>query len=143
MKTFFFVGNMAKGRISKRRSQEYKVRQFFRKANVFYPLIRTRTCAYQGVKKRSFFGKFSVLCILVTSILRFALLPYYRHFMIVELYTSLVSCFGIKVITKNMALFQFCIYFGRLVLLDQKKVITLSYHVHASFTNKKDKYLYH
>ena len=32
-----------------------------------------------GGKKRSFFGKFGVLCILVTSVLRFALLPYYRR----------------------------------------------------------------
>ena len=32
-----------------------------------------------GGKKRSLFGKFRVLCILVTSVLRFALLPYYRR----------------------------------------------------------------
>ena len=32
-----------------------------------------------GGKKRSFFGKFGVLCLLVTSVLRFALLPYYRR----------------------------------------------------------------
>ena len=31
------------------------------------------------VKKRSFFRKFGVLCILATSVLRFALLPYYRR----------------------------------------------------------------
>ena len=30
-------------------------------------------------KKRSFFGKFGMLYILVTSVLRFALLPYYRQ----------------------------------------------------------------
>ena len=30
-------------------------------------------------KERTFFGKFGVLCILVTSVLRFALLPYYRR----------------------------------------------------------------
>ena len=29
-------------------------------------------------KKRSFFGKFGVLCFLVTTVLRFALSPYYR-----------------------------------------------------------------
>ena len=33
-----------------------------------------------GGKKRSFFGKFGVLCILVTSVLRFALLSYYRRY---------------------------------------------------------------
>ena len=30
-------------------------------------------------KKFSFFGKFGILCFLVTSILRFAFLPYYRR----------------------------------------------------------------
>ena len=62
--------------------------------------------------------------------------------MIPELCNSVASCFAIKVITKNMALFQFCIYFRVLVPLNQKKVIPLSYHVQASFINKKDKYLY-
>ena len=33
-----------------------------------------------GGKKCSFFGKFCVLCFLVTSILRFALLPYHRRY---------------------------------------------------------------
>ena len=47
----------------------------------------------------------------------------------------------IKVTTKNLALFQFCIYFGILVLLNQKKMITLSYDVQASLIDKKDKYL--
>ena len=56
--------------------------------------------------------------------------------MIPELHTSVASCFPIKVIT-NMAFFQFCIYFGILVLLNQKKVIPLSYHVQATFINKK------
>ena len=64
-------------------------------------------------------------------------------FMILDLYTytSVVSCFGIKVMAKNMDLFLFCIYFGTLVLLNQK-VIRLSYSIQASFTNKKDKYLF-
>ena len=38
-----FVGNKAKGRISKRVFQENKARQIFRKANISNPLIRTRT----------------------------------------------------------------------------------------------------
>ena len=42
------VGNKAKGRISKRVFQESKARQNFRKTNISYPLIRTRT--YQGVR---------------------------------------------------------------------------------------------
>ena len=46
------AGNKAKGRISKRVFQENKIRQIFRKTNIFYPLIRT--CAYQGVKNVRF-----------------------------------------------------------------------------------------
>ena len=34
--------------------QENKARQIFRKANISYPLIRIRTCAYQGVKNVRF-----------------------------------------------------------------------------------------
>ena len=44
-----------------------------------YPLTRG-TCAYQGVTNARFFsGKFEVLYFLVTSVLRFARLPYYRR----------------------------------------------------------------
>ena len=46
--------NKAKGRISKRVFQENKARQVFRKTNISYPLIRTRTCAYQGVRNVRF-----------------------------------------------------------------------------------------
>ena len=48
------VGNKAKGRISKRVFQENKARQIFRKTNISYPLIRTRTPAYQGVRNVPF-----------------------------------------------------------------------------------------
>ena len=37
------------------------------------------TCACQGVKNVCFFGKFDVLCFPVTSVLRFAFLPYCRQ----------------------------------------------------------------
>ena len=47
-------GNKAKVRISKRVFQENKVRQMFRKANISYPLIGRRTCAYQGVRNVCF-----------------------------------------------------------------------------------------
>ena len=57
----FFVGNKAKGRISKRKFQENKARQIFSKTNISYPLMHTRTCAYQGVRNVCFFGKFGVL----------------------------------------------------------------------------------
>ena len=48
------VGNKAKGRISKRVFQEKKARQIFRKTNIFYSLIRTRTPPYQTVKNVRF-----------------------------------------------------------------------------------------
>ena len=53
-KKFLFVGNKAKGRISKRVFQENEARQIFWKTNISYPLIRTLTCAYQGVRNVCF-----------------------------------------------------------------------------------------
>ena len=50
----YFVGNKAKGRISKRVLQEHKARQIFRKTNISKSLIRTRTRAYQGVRNVRF-----------------------------------------------------------------------------------------
>ena len=46
------VGNES-GLVSERLLQENKSRQF-PKNNISYPLIRTRTCAYQGVRNGSF-----------------------------------------------------------------------------------------
>ena len=54
MSNLLFVCNKPKGRISKRVFQENKTRQNFRKTNTSYPLIRTRTCAYQGVRNVCF-----------------------------------------------------------------------------------------
>ena len=68
-----FVGDKAKGRISKRVFQENNARQIFRKTNISYPLIST-------LQKCSFFGKFGVLYFLEPPVLRFALLPFYRQF---------------------------------------------------------------
>ena len=51
---FYIVDNKAKRRISKRVFQEDKPRQIFRKTNISYPLIRTRTCTYQGVRNVCF-----------------------------------------------------------------------------------------
>ena len=48
------VGNKAKRRISKRVFQESKAHQNLRKTNISYPLIRTRTCAYQEVRNICF-----------------------------------------------------------------------------------------
>ena len=40
---------------------------------------RIKYVSLSGGKKCQFFGKFGLLCFLVTSVLRFALLPYYRQ----------------------------------------------------------------
>ena len=47
-----FFGNKPKERISKRVFQENKARKCFEKTNISYPLIRTRTYAYQHVRIR-------------------------------------------------------------------------------------------
>ena len=50
----YVVGNKAKGQISTRVFQQNKAHQIFWKMNISYPLIHTRTCAYQGVKNVCF-----------------------------------------------------------------------------------------
>ena len=52
--TRVFVSNKVKGRISKRLLQKNKAHQIFRLTNISYPLIRIRTCAYQGVRNVRF-----------------------------------------------------------------------------------------
>ena len=74
-----FVGNKPKGQISKGCCKKTKHAKFKKKKNIFYPLRRKRTCAYQGSQECLFFGKFSVLSFLVSSVMRFALLPYCRQ----------------------------------------------------------------
>ena len=66
---------------SKRVLQESKACQIFRKTNISYRLIRTRTCAYHGVINFRFFVNFGFFFFFffVTLVLRFALLPYYRR----------------------------------------------------------------
>ena len=80
MISWLFVGNVPKGRISKRVFQEDKTRQILRKMNISYPLIRIRTCVSEG-KKCLFFGKFIVPCFLETPVLIFAFLLYCRRVM--------------------------------------------------------------
>ena len=48
------VGNKAKEPISKRALQENKTQEIFRKTNISYPLIGTRTCVYQVVRNIRF-----------------------------------------------------------------------------------------
>ena len=45
-------------------------------------IFRTCACASQGGRKCLFFGKFDVLCFLVTPLLRFALLLYCRQVLV-------------------------------------------------------------
>ena len=52
--TLHFVSNKAKGRISKWVFEENKARQIFRKTSISHPVIRTRLCAYQGVRNVRF-----------------------------------------------------------------------------------------
>ena len=78
----YIVDNKAKGRILKWVFQENKACQIFQKMNIFYPMIRTHKCAYQGLRNGAFFGKFGVLCFFFkTPVLRFALLPYYQQYL--------------------------------------------------------------
>ena len=78
-KTWEFVGNKTKGRLRRVLVENgcYKktkpARFFERRTFLTRSPIRTRTCAYQGCKKWSFPGKFSVICFLLTSVLRFPL----------------------------------------------------------------------
>ena len=78
-----FVGNKAKGRISKRVFQENKARQIFRKMNISNPLIRTRIlCVRVRIRglEMLVFRKIWRTLFFETPVLRFALLPYYRQF---------------------------------------------------------------
>ena len=71
------VGNKANGRISKRVFQENKGREILRKTNISYPLVRTRVCAYQGVRNVCFLENLAcfVSCDTRFEIRPFALLP--------------------------------------------------------------------
>ena len=49
------------GKSQNRCYKKTKHAKFSKKTNIFYLMIRTRTCAFQGGKKCSFIGKFGVL----------------------------------------------------------------------------------
>ena len=63
-----------------------------------------RTCAYQGGKKYSFFGKFCMLCFLETPVLRFAFLLYYRRCQVTGQYTQSYTEFN--PLTTNVPIIQ-------------------------------------
>ena len=75
----YFVGNEAKGRISKRVFQENKASPNFPKKEHLLPTDTDTDVCVSGTKKCSFFGKFGVLCFLKTPVLRFVFLYYYRR----------------------------------------------------------------
>ena len=50
------------------------------RANLKTGVTSAYVCMSEG-KKYSFFGKFGVLCFLITPVLRVALLPYYRPYL--------------------------------------------------------------
>ena len=83
--------------------KENKVHQIFRKANISYSLIRTCVCASEG-KKCWFFVNFSMLCFLVTPVLRFVLLPYCRQ---IHLFRCNSNAIAKKAII-NLASSKFC-----------------------------------
>ena len=76
----FFVVNKSKGESQNGCYKKTKHAKFFRRfLTLWYTHMRLRIW---GGKKCSFFEKFAVLSFLVTPVLRFAFLPYYRRVMI-------------------------------------------------------------
>ena len=75
-----------------------KARQIFRKTNIFlHHDTRTSVCVSE-YKKRSFSGKFGLLCFFITLVLRLALLPHYRRFVslvVIHKFSSLLMIIGI------------------------------------------------
>ena len=71
----YFVGNKANLKTAVTRKQSTPN---VPKNEHFLPTDTHVGVRFRG-KKCSFLGKFVVLCFLVTSVLRFALLPYYRQ----------------------------------------------------------------
>ena len=59
-------------------SRKQSTPNFSKIEHFLLPDTYTYVCVSEG-KKCLFFGKFGVLCFLVTSVLKFALLPYYRR----------------------------------------------------------------
>ena len=84
---FEFVGNRAKGRISKRVFQENKAHQIFLKTNISYPLLPL-----------PLFGKFGVVYFLEATVLRLALLPYYGRVVIITFIKRLLNVIMLGII---------------------------------------------
>ena len=70
--------------------QENKASQILRKTNISYPLIRTCTSAYKGVRNVRFSENLASFVFLETLILRFAHLPYYRRNLLKDIAQNLI-----------------------------------------------------
>ena len=76
------VDRKGKRRISKPVLQENKASQIFRKNEHFLPTDRHTHVCESGGKICLLFGKFDVLCFLVTPVLRLANVPYYQRWLL-------------------------------------------------------------
>ena len=74
-----------KGESQKEVTRIQSTPNFPKKEHFLPPDTHTYVCV-SGCKKCSFFGTLGMLCILVTSVLRFAFLPYYRRSYILLLF---------------------------------------------------------
>ena len=79
-----FVGNKAKGRISKRVLQENKAPNFPENEHFLPSDTHTYVCVLGG-KKCLLFGKFGVVYFLATTVFRFTFLPYSNKFRVMAL----------------------------------------------------------
>ena len=106
----YYVSNKTKGRISKRMFQENKARQIFRKTNISYPLIRTRTCVYQGVRNVRFRKIWRALFSWSTrfEIRPFALLPTFTWLNSKHCSISFDSLWKFQQVCFKMCLTRFC-----------------------------------
>ena len=79
LKNSQYVGNKGKSANLKTDISIKQVTSNFPKNELSYPLIRTCAWCVSGGKTCSFFGKIDMLCFIKTTVLGFALLPYYRQ----------------------------------------------------------------
>ena len=73
-----------KGKSQNRCFKKTKHAKFSEKRTFLPPDTHTYMCV-SGGNKRSFFGKFGVLCFLETLVLIFAYLPYYRQYSVINI----------------------------------------------------------
>ena len=78
----YFVDNKVKGRISKQVLWGKQITSNLPKNEHFLPTNKYTCVCISGGKKHLFFGNLVCFVFLVTLVLRFALLPYYRQFLV-------------------------------------------------------------